>query len=101
MLENIEILKVNKKPHSAISAITEDIDIYVPVSGLIDIEAETKKLGEKINAAKNLILSKETRLKNKEFSRKAPAEIIEKEKDSLLKLKDELRRMERMVDELH
>jgi len=99
-LEDLEFLAAAKRPAATVSALAEDIDIYLYFSGLLDIAAELKKIeGEKQNL-EGILKSKESRMKNAEFIKKAPKEVIEKENESISKLKDELQRLRRMSDEL-
>ena len=60
----------------------------------MDYSRESIDRQEKI---KNL---KEQRIKNPEFLKKAPKEIVEKEKESIGELKSSLKRLERMHNEL-
>ena len=99
-LEALKILDSSTRPASTISAVVEDIDIYLHFSGLLDIAKEQKKLKEKINALLGIKDSKEQRIKNPEFLKKAPEEVVEKEKESIGELKNSLKRLERMHNEL-
>jgi len=99
-LEDLKFLDSSKRPPATLSAIIEDIDIYLQFSGLLDIAAETHKIRENIKSIEGILRSKKSGLKNPEFIKKAPKEIIEKERQSLTRLNDELRRLKKMSDEL-
>jgi valyl-tRNA synthetase len=99
-LEALNILDSNKRPPATISAIVEDIDVYLHFTGLLDISKEQHKISQKISSLKQIIRAKEVRAKNPEFIRNAPEEIVKKEKESIDKLKGELLRLQRMSDEL-
>lgn len=99
-LESIVFLDTAKRPKSTISGVVQNSDIYLHFSGLLDIVNEQKKIREKTVELKKAISSKEARLKNAEFLKKAPVEIVEKEKNSLEELKSSLKRLEKMFDEL-
>lgn len=100
-LESLVILKDNLRPASSISAVIEDLDIYLHFSGLLDIEKEKAKIAKKTSGLINIIKSKDARLSNEDFIKRAPAEIIEKEKEGSLKLKSELERLTKIFNELH
>jgi len=100
-LETLKILDSSTRPASTISAVVEDIDIYLHFSGLLDISKEKHKIKEKINELEKIENLKEQRIKNSEFINKAPKEVVEKEKESMGELKNSLRRLERMYNELH
>jgi valyl-tRNA synthetase len=99
-LEALKILDSSTRPASTISAVVEDIDIYLHFSGLLDISKEKQKIKEKINELEKIKNLKAQRIKNSEFLKKAPKEIVEKEKESIEELKNSLKRMERMYNEL-
>ena len=99
-LEALKILDSSARPTSAISAVIEHIDIYLHLSGLLDISKEKHKIKEKIAELEKIRNAKEQRIKNSEFLKKAPKEIVEKEKESIEELKNSLKRLVRMYHEL-
>jgi valyl-tRNA synthetase len=100
-LEVLKILASSSRPPAAISAISENIDIYLHFKGLIDINKEQKRIKGKLHNLTEIIKTKQSRMKNKEFLKRAPQEVVEKEKEAVIRLKDESRRLERMLRELH
>ncbi|MFH1354738.1 MAG: valine--tRNA ligase [Candidatus Omnitrophota bacterium] len=100
-LEGLELPDSGKRPIGTISATGDDIDIYLHFAGLLDIERERLKLQDKISGIKKALESKERMLENENFVKKAPREVVEKEKENKLKLGDELQRLKMMSDELH
>jgi len=99
-LEALKILDSSTRPASTISAVIEDIDIYLHFSGLLDISKEKHKIKEKINELEKIKNLKVQRIKNPEFLKKAPKEVVEKEKESIGELRNSLKRLERMNNEL-
>jgi len=99
-LETIHLLDSSSRPTAAISTMVGDIDIYLHITGLLDIENEKVKLKKKIEEINTSLHNKESRLKNAEFVKKAPTEIVEKEKTSIDELKSSVLRLEKMLDEL-
>jgi valyl-tRNA synthetase len=100
-LEDLKLLTSSQRPAAVISSVAEDIDIYLHFSGLLDIAAEQQKIKTNIEGLTKIIKSKEAQLNNANFIKRAPQEIIEKEKESKKKLVDELKRLENMLNELH
>jgi len=100
-LEALKILESSARPASTISAVIEDIDIYLHFSGLLDISKEKHKIKEKINELEKIKNLKVQRIKNPEFLKKAPKEVVEKEKESIEELRNSIKRLERMNNELH
>jgi valyl-tRNA synthetase len=66
----------------------------------LDIIGEQQKIKNRINELEKIKNSKEQRIKNKEFLKKAPPEVVEMEKESIEELKNSLKRLERMYREL-
>ncbi len=100
-LEDLELLTYNRRPPNTISAVSEDTDIYLHFSGLLDITSEQQKIKGKINNLEKIIKSKISQLSNADFLKMAPREIVKKEKENKAKLQDELKRLKKMSHELH
>jgi len=100
-IENLEFLPASKRPKATISATVEDTDIYLHFSALLDITAEQRKIKEKIAGLEKIVKSKQVMLDNADFVKRAPKEIVDKEKEGKAKLEDELKRLEKMFNELH
>ncbi|MCU0651742.1 MAG: valine--tRNA ligase [Candidatus Omnitrophica bacterium] len=99
-IEKLELLKKNLRPDATITSVAEDIDIYLHFSGLLDIAAEQQKIKDKISLLEKSLNGKNSRLSNKEFMKNAPEDIIVKEKESRDKLIAEIKRLEKMQNEL-
>ena len=77
---NLDVSTRIKKPkHSAVSVI-HDIEIFIPLEGIIDIDKEKKRLEEKVNNLQSELKRVEGRLKNKGFISKAPKDVVQKAK---------------------
>ncbi len=100
-LEDLSVLGSSQRPDGTISAISEDVDVYLHFSGLIDITKEQQKTRNKISELNKAIRGKEARLGSADFMNKAPVEIVDKEKRGLEEFKDSVKRLEKMLDELH
>ena len=83
-LAGIEEMSVGEdltKPRPAAVAVVKGIEIYIPLEGLIDIQKETDRIKKEIEKAGNDLKGLKARLRNKEFLKKAPEEVVTKEKD--------------------
>ncbi|MDR1477321.1 MAG: valine--tRNA ligase [Planctomycetaceae bacterium] len=65
------------------------MDVYVDLSGLIDVVAEVAKLEKEVAKIEGFIKSKESKLAG-DFITKAPTHVVEKERQSLADLKEQL-----------
>ena len=57
-----------------------DLEIRVPMAGVIDIEAELKRLDKEIERQEKEVAKLDGKLSNKAFTERAPADIVEAEK---------------------
>ena len=71
-----------------VSAITEIAQIYVPLGELVDLQKEKARLTAEIERIDGEIARAEGKLSNEKFVSKAPAKLVEAEKEKLEKYKD-------------
>jgi valyl-tRNA synthetase len=64
------------------------MDVYVDLSGVIDVAAEVAKLEKEVAKLDGFIKSKESKLAS-DFVTKAPQHVVEKERQSLADLKEQ------------
>lgn len=89
-----------QKPTQSVSHIDPAFEAYVSLRGLIDIDAETKR-SQKVLAEKTKQLqSAEAKLSNSSFVDKAPADVVQQQKDLVINLKDQIRILESNLQEL-
>jgi valyl-tRNA synthetase len=76
------IVDINiEKPDSSLVSVVEDVQIFLPLSGLVDLEAEKKKLKKQKEKLEKELLIIQNKLKNEKFISNAKPEVIEKERD--------------------
>jgi len=89
-LESISILIENETAPPSSTALSGNVEILVPVAGLVDLDAEMMRLRkeiDKLNSEKSRLSGK---LNNSKFVDNAPEEIVEKEKEKLAKAEQNL-----------
>ncbi|OAG27457.1 valine--tRNA ligase [Thermodesulfatator autotrophicus] len=92
-LSELVLQKGGERPHGAAQAVLSEAEIFVPLEGLVDIEAELKKLAkEEAKVLKELSRVK-SRLENEGFLKKAPKEVIEKERVRRKELEEKLEKI--------
>ena len=79
-------------PASA-SLIAGDIELCIPLAGLIDVEQEVARISKRIEQLTKEIARIEGKLGNPNFADKAPAEVVAKEKEKLSAYQTELGKM--------
>jgi valyl-tRNA synthetase len=76
------------------------VELFIPLEGIIDTHKEAANIKDKINEVRTFLKGIETKLKNKDFVKKAPKDIVEKEKNRLIELKDSVKKLNTMLKEL-
>ena len=74
--------------------------IYLPLAGLIDVEAEKVKLEKQRVDYEKWIKSSEAKLSNERFLAKAPEQVVADAKAHLAELKEKLARVNELIDSL-
>ena len=93
-------LNKGKKPVKSFSAVIYGIEIYLPVSGMIDTDKEIKKLEAEVKRIEEFTVHLEQKLKNQRFLDRAPKEIIEAEKKKLIENQEKLKKIEQQLKTL-
>ncbi len=81
-LESLDWFEGDKAPMSA-TQLVGDMEVLVPMAGLIDKDAELKRLDKELERLQKEIGRLEGKLGNEKFTAKAPAEVVEKEQEKL------------------
>jgi valyl-tRNA synthetase len=79
-VSGITVLSEEEAPPASLMALCGDLEIRVPMAGVIDIEAELKRLDKEIERQRKEVTKLEGKLSNKAFTERAPADIVEAEK---------------------
>ena len=80
-IETIEMTEDSKKPSQSATAIVDNMEIFIPLKGIIDFDIEKKRLQKRIKELKNHLIGANSKLKNKEFLKRAPKNIVDREKE--------------------
>ncbi len=67
-------------------AVTADMEIYIPLEGVIDISKEMDRLNKQLKNVSSDLDAKNKKLSNRNFMEKADPEVVEEQK----RLKEEL-----------
>ena len=79
--DTVDIVSAGIVPNDAGHTLVQDVELVVPLSGLIDVEAELAKLereGQKLDKELARVRAK---LENEKFLGNAPAAVVQKERD--------------------
>jgi len=85
------------KPAQAATAVSEELELYV--GGVIDAEAEQKRLLKQKEELAGAIARTENKLNNENFVTRAKPEVVQRERDRLKQLKEQVATVQRNLDE--
>ncbi|MDH5432787.1 MAG: valine--tRNA ligase [Gammaproteobacteria bacterium] len=100
-LAKLESISLNDQPAPpSATALAGDMEILVPLAGLIDVEVEIKRLDKEIDKLTNEMSRLSGKLANKNFVDKAPPELVAKEKEKLEQIQKSLTKLEQQKTQL-
>ena len=77
-LEDLTIGVAVERPKQLATQVAGEVEILVPLAGLIDIDEEEKRLSKEIKKVEKDVNMFEKKLANRDFVAKAPPEVLEK-----------------------
>ena len=89
------------KPEQAISqVISGGIEIYLPLAGMIDLEAERQRTQQDMDQLEKRITASKAKLSNTGFTEQAPPAVVEKERERLVDLELQAAKVQKRLKEL-
>jgi len=92
-----------KKPKNAATEVRQSVEVYIPLGGLVDISAETKRLEKDLSKVESEMKVITRKLNNEDFLQRAPDAVVAKEKEKfeassekIRKLKDNIARIRQL-----
>lgn len=79
-VEQIEAATDLVRPKPSVAAVVRDVEIYLPLTGLVDVDKERAKLQKQADKLAGELKAVEGKLGNPNFVEHAPAEVVEKER---------------------
>jgi valyl-tRNA synthetase len=83
--EKLVIAEDVAAPETAVTLALGDIACYLPLAGMIDLDKEKERLGNELADVDEQI-GRVTKLLDSPFAEKAPAAVVEKEREKLARL---------------
>ena len=96
-LEDVTWLNPGDEAPVSATALAGDLELLVPMAGLIDKDAELERLNKETVKLEKDIQKTEGKLGNASFVDKAPKEVVDKERDRLDGLKSALSKLQEQV----
>ncbi|MDY6916180.1 MAG: valine--tRNA ligase [Candidatus Cloacimonadota bacterium] len=82
-----------KRPAQSIAAVVQNIEIFLPLSGLVDLDKEKQKLKKQQNKLEKELQKINGKLTNNKFLNNAPENIVTKEKAKQEEVETKLRKL--------
>jgi len=92
-LQSMEIAPDIDAPRASATAVVKGDEIYVPLEGIVDFEAELSRLEKQLKKVDKEYEGLNKKLSNQDFLQKAPVDVVEKEKGKLEELEEKRNKM--------
>ncbi len=99
--EKIDVVSSAQVPDDAGYAMVQDVELVIPLAGLIDVEAELEKLGREKGKLEKELQRVNGKLSNDKFLSNAPEAVVAKEKAKKEELESHLAKNEESTQRLH
>lgn len=96
----LQIFDKGEKLDHAIALLTSNLEIYLPLHEMIDIEKENKRLNKELDNLKEFEKNLKSKLSNKGFVKNAPPEVIEKEQKRLNETSSAIKKIQEKLAEI-
>ncbi|MDR9436321.1 MAG: valine--tRNA ligase [Thiohalophilus sp.] len=99
-IESIAWLSENEEAPESATALVDDMQILIPMAGLIDKEAELARLNKEIDKLESDAKRVEGKLGNASFVDKAPEAVVQKERDKLGDIQSTLQQLKSQKEKI-
>ena len=83
-----------QKPSKSAVAVIHGMELYIPLGGLVDLDKERLQLNKRKTKIELLLSDIKKKLSNENFVSRAPENIVKREQDKMIDLKDELEKID-------
>ncbi len=96
----LEIFEKGEKLDHAIALLTGNLEIYLPLHEMIDIDKENNRLNKELDNLKKFEKTLKSKLNNQGFVKNAPPEVIEKEQKRLSETSSAIKKIQDKLVEI-
>lgn len=86
-----------KTGENALATVLKEVEVVIPMESMVDVEAEKQRLRKEIDRDQAEFNRLEVRLKDKAFLEKAPAAVVEKERQKKDTIADKIERLKQQL----
>lgn len=99
-LTEITFLSATDKQPPAATALVGEMQILIPMQGLIDKDAELARLNKELEKLGKELKKANDKLANENYLQKAPAEVVAKDRQNLTDLKDAVEKLNNSINKI-
>ncbi len=100
-VENITISKSAEKPPKSASAVVKSAEIFIPLEGIVNLEAEKERIEKEIQRLEGGLKGVNSKLTNEKFVANAPSDVVEKEKAKKSEWEEKITKLKEFLKELN
>ena len=97
-LESLTLDSMHEAPKASASQVVQGCQIIIPLVGSVDLKGELTRLDKEITKLTNDLVTVEKKLANESFVTRAPAEVVQKEKERAKQMDDARTKLETLRD---
>ncbi len=91
---------LESKPEKALTLMVGAMEVFLPLAGMVDLEAEQKRLQAELKAIHDSVARSQQILGNENFVNKAPADVVQRERDKLADLQEQAANLQERLSAL-
>ncbi|MEJ2451239.1 MAG: valine--tRNA ligase [Gammaproteobacteria bacterium] len=99
-LDTLTWLEAKDEAPESATALVGEMKLLIPMAGLIDKQAEQKRLSKEIDKKNQEYQRTEGKLSNSNFVDKAPAAVVEKERSKLAEIKVAIEKLQEQLEKI-
>jgi valyl-tRNA synthetase len=96
----LESAETISKPAQAATYVHPEFEAYVSLQGLIDVEAEIKRLEKQLAEKQKHLQGIHAKLANDSFVNKAPADVVQQQREMMAELQNQIKAIDETLNEL-
>ena len=99
-IDSLQVHAALEAPKGAGTAVVNGAEIFIPLEGIVDFEAELARLDKELAKLDKTLQGVQAKLANANFVDKAPAEVVDKEKAKAAELEEKKSKMVNLYERL-
>jgi valyl-tRNA synthetase len=92
-IQSVSELKTEEELKLTATAVVDKLEIFIPLAGLIDLNAEKQRLQKEIDRLNYHSIGLQKKLSNVDFLEKAPENVVKQEKEKLKSFNEKLQKL--------